>query len=187
MPGTEPQPVEWGLIARLGKTRGLRGELYGRSDSSPEQLRAYDAVRLRRDGAFVGDDWVIEDVRPYKDGLVFRFRGVDSIDAAEPLEHAEMMIPLSARPTLPDREFYFSDLVGCEVFDRRTGRKAGTVTGWQEFGGPELLEIQPEGNGGIVWIPMVREICVVVDTAAKRIEVDPPEGLLELNEGGAAG
>lgn len=175
------------MVARLGKTRGLHGELYGRSDSTPEQLCAYGTVKLRRDGTFVGDEWVVEEVRPYKDGLIFRFRGVGRIEDAEPLEHAEVMIPLSARPKLPDGEFYFSDLVGCEVFDRRTGRKAGTVTGWQEFGGPELLEVQPDGNGGIVWIPMVREICVVIDTAAKRIEVDPPEGLLELNEGGAAG
>lgn len=181
--------TDWGVVARLGKTRGLRGELYGHAGSSPEQLLAYGAVRLRRSGQWLdnGRDFAVEEVKAYKDGLIFRFRGIGSIDAAEPLEHAEVVIPLSARPALAEGEFYFADLVGCEVFDRRSGRKVGTVTGWREFGGPELLEVQPEGSGGIVWIPAVRDICVEINPAQKRITVDPPEGLLELNEGGAAG
>lgn len=192
MPDSLPPSQDWVVIAHLGKTRGLKGELYGRGGSIVERLESLRSVRLRRtDGSFVEDGrpFEIEEARPYKDGLVFRFAGVDSIDAAEPLAHCELVIPAADRPALEDGEFYFSDLVGCVVFDRQSGRKVGTVTGWQEFGGPELLEVEPEGSrsGDVVWIPLVHSICVEIDTAAKRIVVDPPEGLLELNQGGAAG
>lgn len=192
MTDTNPQNQDWVVLARLGKTRGLKGELYGRGGSIVERFDALRSIRLRRaDGSFVQDGrpFEVEQARPYKDGLVFRFAGVDSIDAAEPLAHCELVIPAADRPALEEGEFYFSDLVGCEVFDRRSGRKVGTVTGWQEFGGPELLEVEPEGSrsGDVIWIPLVHSICVEIDTGARRIVVDPPEGLLELNEGGAAG
>ena len=35
--------------------------------------------------------------------------------------------------------------------------------------------------GGEVLIPLAETICVDIDTAARRIVVDPPEGLLDVN------
>jgi 16S rRNA processing protein RimM len=37
-------------------------------------------------------------------------------------------------------------------------------------------------DGGEVLIPLVAEICTAIDPAARRIVIDPPEGLLELNK-----
>ncbi len=187
-----PESQDWVVVARLGKTRGLRGELYGRSWNAPERLAQYKRVWLRRrDGSLAagGDSFEFEQVRSYKDGLLLRFGGVDSINAAEPLEHCEVVVPPAERLPLADGEFYLSDLVGCEVFLSGSGRKVGEVAGWQEFGGPELLEVAPgtAGSSEIVWIPLVRSICVEIDLGARRIVVDPPEGLIELNEGGVAG
>ena len=183
---------DWVVVARLGKTRGLRGELYGRSWNPPDRLAEYKRVWLRRrDGSLASDgrSFEFEQVRSYKDGLLFQLCGVDSIGAAEPLEHCEVVVPAAERLPLADGEFYLSDLIGCEVFKSGSGRKIGIVTGWQEFGGPELLEVAPSTAGPerVVWIPLVRSICVEIDPGGKRIVVDPPEGLLELNEGGVAG
>jgi ribosomal 30S subunit maturation factor RimM len=47
-----------------------------------------------------------------------------------------------------------------------------------ELGASRLVVSEP---GGDVLIPLVQTICVVIDTAARRIVVDPPEGLLEVN------
>ncbi len=41
-----------------------------------------------------------------------------------------------------------------------------------------------DGARGEVLIPLVAAICTVVDPAAKRIVIDPPAGLIEVNEGG---
>ena len=37
-------------------------------------------------------------------------------------------------------------------------------------------------DAGEVLVPLAAEICRSVDTAGKRIVIDPPEGLLEVNE-----
>jgi ribosomal 30S subunit maturation factor RimM len=66
--------------------------------------------------------------------------------------------------------------LGCEVTDRRTGAGLGRVIGWQEGGGSGLLQVE-----GDLLIPFVRAICVEIDPEAKRIVVDLPEGLKELN------
>ena len=42
------------------------------------------------------------------------------------------------------------------------------------------LVVTAEG-GGEVLVPLAAAICTAIDPAAKRIVIDPPEGLLELN------
>jgi 16S rRNA processing protein RimM len=108
--------------------------------------------------------------------LIFKFQGVDTISDAEPLAGAEVRVPMSQRAPLEPGEFFQSDLVGCEVMDRRTGASLGRVTGWEDSGGPGLLVVE----GGML-IPFARAICVEIHPEAKRIVVELPEGLKDLN------
>jgi 16S rRNA processing protein RimM len=185
--GTNPPPAEsWVTLARLGRTRGLKGEIYADANEEPERFAELKRVWLRRqDGEFAhgGEALPVVEVRPYKGRLLFRFAGVDSIDAAEGLMECDVVVPREERPALEEGEFYLADLVGCEVFDRKSGRRLGTVSGWRESGGPVLLEMTAEGGRPeeAVWIPFARSICVEIDPADRRLVVDPPEGLLELN------
>jgi len=39
-----------------------------------------------------------------------------------------------------------------------------------------------EGTRGEILIPMAANICVDIDVEARKIRIDPPAGLLELNE-----
>lgn len=121
----------------------------------------------------------IESAWEHRGGLVFKFRGVDSIEDAEAIEGFEVRIPFAARRSLEENEYYQDDLVGCEVVERATGRRLGVVSGWREFGGPPLLEVEREGEP--LLIPFARAICVEIDPAGRRISVDLPEGLAELN------
>lgn len=186
MPDSEFRPEEWVSVARLGRTRGLKGEIYGDSGIEAERLGRLEQVWLRSpEGAWLRDREPLEigRVRAFKDRLLFQFVGVDSIEAAEALERCEVLIPKSERQPLDTGEYYFADLVGCAVFDRASGRKLGVVTGWQQYGGPDVLEVQVEGAPPetVAMVPFARSICVEIDPAGRRIVVDPPEGLLELN------
>jgi len=53
----------------------------------------------------------------------------------------------------------------------------GRVEAWQDGGGSGLLVVE----GGLL-IPFARSICVEIDVQARRIAVDLPEGLRELNQ-----
>ncbi|HEV2448513.1 MAG TPA: ribosome maturation factor RimM [Candidatus Sulfopaludibacter sp.] len=163
----------WVAVALLGKTRGTRGEITAVALSSkPERYQDLREVFLFGSGerAEVESTWFHGGV------LIFKFRGVDTIPDAERLCGAEVRIPSSERAALEENEFFQSDLLGCEVVDRRTGQSLGTVTGWQDAGGAGLLAV-----GGLL-IPFARAICVDIDLAARRIKVELPEGLKELNQ-----
>ena len=112
------------------------------------------------------------------DHLIFKFQGVDTISDAEKLAGAEVSIPFEQRATLSEDEVYQSDLVGCEVFDA-AGRSLGVVSDFQETGGTPLLQV-----GNDLLIPFAKEICTKVDLENKRITVNLPDGLLDLNVSG---
>jgi 16S rRNA processing protein RimM len=98
---------------------------------------------------------------------------------AEALAGAALKMPASALAPLPERTYYRHDLVGCDVKDT-AGHAIGRVTGVE---GPlEQSRLVVESDRGEVLIPMVEGICVKVDPAAKTIVVDPPHGLIEVNE-----
>jgi 16S rRNA processing protein RimM len=114
---------------------------------------------------------------------IFHFEGSDSISDAEKLVGLEVQIPLSERITLPAGSFYVSDLVGCEVYEKDTESILGRVREVQfpgdDLKGTPILEV--DSQQGELLIPLAQEICVEIDTAAHRIEVILPEGLLDLN------
>jgi len=169
---------QWVTIARLGRVWGNRGGLAATSLSGrPERFQQIREVYLFRGAEQVGAGFEVESVRPHAGEWIFKFRGVDNISQAEALEHADVRIPLAERLDLPQGEHYLSDLMGCEVRERATGELLGVVTGWRDAGGPGLLEI-----GDKLMIPFARAICVEIDTQAKRIMVDLPEGLKDLNK-----
>ena len=164
---------EWVTVAVLGKTRGNRGELTAQALSSrPDRFEKLKEVFLFGSG----DRYQVEFTWFHQENLIFKFRGIDTISDAERLSGAEVRLPIAERTPLEPGEFFQSDLIGCEVVDRRTGEPYGRVTGWQDSGGPGLLEV---GDG--LLIPFARSICVEIDPAARRIEVELPEGLKDLN------
>jgi len=115
---------------------------------------------------------------------IFLFEDSHSISDAEKLVGLEVQIPLSERIALPAGSFYVSDLVGCEIQDRDSGKLIGQVRDVQfpgeELKGTPLLEV--DSASGELLIPLAQEICVQIDTAARRVEVVLPEGLRDLNQ-----
>lgn len=165
--------ADWVTVAVLGRPRGIRGEITAFSQSShPERFANLKRVRLF--GA--GEEHFVEEVWDHKGMLIFKFEGIDNPDAAEPLRGAEVRIPPSERVELEPGEYFQSDIVGCELRDRASGRPIGKVTGWEEYGGPPLLQI----DGGRFLVPFVKAICVNIRPEQKLIEVELPEGLEEL-------
>ncbi len=166
----------WVAVAVLGKTRGNRGELTAFALSGkPERYQALREVYLFREGA-EGERLEVEFTWFHQGCLVFKFRGVDGISEAERLVGAEVRVPIAERTPLEPGEFFQSELLGCEVIDRRTGESLGRVEGWEDAGGAGLLAIE----GGLL-IPFARSICVEIEPAARRIVVELPEGLKDLN------
>jgi len=167
----------WITVAVLGKTRGNRGEITAVALSSkPERYQQLRQVYLFGGSVEEGREFEVESTWFHDATLILKFRGIDSISDAEALARAEVRVPAAERMTLDPGEFFESDLVGCEVIDRRTGNSLGRVTGLEDSGGAGNLAV-----GRDLLIPFARSICVHIDPAARRIEVELPEGLEDLN------
>lgn len=168
---------EFVTIARVVKTQGRRGEVGVEMHSDfPERFkdrRRVFALNLKGERR----ELQIEDFWPHKDLMVLKFAGVDSISDAETLLKSELQVPAAERTKL-DAGWYVSDLVGCKVADH--GREIGEVAE-VEFGAGEapLLVVKQRNQEHL--IPLTETFTKQVDTAAKRIELLLPDGMLEIN------
>lgn len=123
----------------------------------------------------------IEHVWMHGADVILKFKGIDTISDAERLRGCDVVIPFSERAELSEGEYYQSDLVGCEVTSS-DGRLLGVVMDWQETGGTPLVEVRrPDGKDLLV--PFAKSIFTKIDLEQRRIEVDLPEGLEDLNNG----
>ena len=167
-------PPRWVAVARLGRTRGLKGEIFADGD-----YQRTGKVTLFRGEDVVGEFTVVS-VTPYKGRLIFRFKEAPTIDEAEPLNGCTVCIPEDERTPLEEGEYYLSDLVGCTAVEAGTTRVIGTVENWQECGGPAVIEIRRAGGGEPLLVPFAKAIWVGIDLGARRGELNLPEGLEAL-------
>jgi 16S rRNA processing protein RimM len=165
------------VIAEILRPRGNRGELLAKSQTDvPGRMEHLKQAQVRlKDASDVQVE--IAEAWPYKEDWVLKFAGVDSVDSAERFRGGDIWLPASERGNLAEGEFFQSDLIGCTVVERATGKCVGLVQGWQQYGGPPLMEVNRDGRE--VLIPFVDSICSV-DLTRRSIGVDLPEGLLEL-------
>ena len=80
-------------------------------------------------------------------------------------------------PDAPDGEYYYFELIGCTCEDRHEG-ELGRVDAIVEDGGGLLLQVVADDR--TLLVPFVREYLVSVDVEAQRIELELPEGLVDL-------
>lgn len=116
----------------------------------------------------------------YLDGkglYVLQLAGVRDRTAAEALRGCKLYVPERDRPQLEDGEFHVSDLIGLPVYHQVNQALVGTVTDVMSAG-HDLLEVKsPQGKSML--IPFVEAIVPIVDLRDRRIEITPPDGLIE--------
>lgn len=172
-------------VARIVRPHGVRGEVAAEILTDfPERLTRLTSVELwdghsppRR--IAVRKCWLSHS----RGGqAIFHFAACDCVDDAKKLVGLEVQVPLADRVQLPASSYYISDLIGCEVREKggaEVGRVRDVEINGEGVSGTPLLVV--DSQQGEILIPLAQEICVSIDTAARRIEVVLPEGLLDLN------
>lgn len=168
------------LVGRVARTHGNKGQVIVNPETDfPDRRFRRGQVLLVGPEQTAAPREILE-VRFQQGRPIVALEGIETMNDAEALAGTELWVAADTLEPLPDNTFYHHDLIGCDVVERG-GAVVGTVTAVE--GPMDRSHLIVEGGRGEVMIPLVAEI-VTVDTAAKRITIDPPEGLLALNEKG---
>ena len=111
-----------------------------------------------------------------KGALIARIDGVTTKEDADALRGMDLLARRDQLPSLPDDEFYHTDLMGLTAFDTG-GAELGRVKAVQSNGADDLLEIVAPGLKDSVLVPFTKAIVPTVDLSTGRIILDPPRGI----------
>ena len=192
--GTAPeeavQALQWTWLARIRRPQGRKGEVFADILTDfPEKF----AERLRL--------WLLPEGTPakagraaapravelvnhwlHKGGVVLHFSGVGSINDAEALAGLIVAIPQAERAALGEDETYIGDLIGCALVDVAGAEPelVGEIKDVDRTAGPVALLVV-RGAGGEILVPFAKSYLRKIDLNAKRVEMELPEGLIDLN------
>jgi 16S rRNA processing protein RimM len=167
------------LVGRIARPHGIRGQVIVNPETDFPAERFHAGAELFVSRAGRAEPITITTVRFQQERPVIGLVGVDDMNAAAALAGAELRVPIERLSILPPDTYYRHDLIGCAV-ETTVGTIIGRVDDVEGTMGGSRLVVAADG-GGEVLVPLAAEICTVIDPAGKRIVIDPPDGLLELN------
>ncbi len=165
-------------LAKLGKPFGLKGEIKAMS------LTSYPKERFKRGAKFVlesGDrksqrEVTLSSCRISGDSLVFSFEEITTVDEAETLRNAELLIDEKDAP-LPKDAYRIKDLIGLKAIDQE-GRQIGTVKDVLQYGPTPTFRIGRNGEKDF-FVPFVLGKFVrEVDLEKGEMGINVIEGML---------
>ena len=167
------------VVGRVARPHGLRGQVVvtPETDFVEERFRTGATFWTRSDR---GDEALtVSSARVQNGRPVIGFEGFATIEDVERLAGLDLRVPEETLQPLADGAYYVHDLVGC-VVETTSGERVGEVSRVDGGAGASVLSVR--GPRGEVLVPLAADICIEVDIAGRKIRVNPPEGLLELNE-----
>lgn len=162
-------------VGAIAGAFGVHGELRIKSFTA-DPLAIEDYVPLTDETGSRSFD--LELLREIKNGYAARIEDVDTKEDADALKGLRLFARRDQLPSLPDDEYYYSDLVDLAVFDTG-GQQIGKVKAVHNHGAGDLLEVIVPGQSKTVLLPFTLDAVPTVDLSAGRIVADPPEGILE--------
>jgi len=161
------------IVGAIGGAFGVRGEVRLKSYcADPQAIADYTPLFSESGRRFAQ----IVLTGQLKNGFTARIDGVITKEDADALRNVNLYADRSVMPSLPDDEYYYSDLIGLTVLDTG-GATLGTVKNVMDHGAGDLLEVIVPGASDTVLLPFTQAAVPTVDLGSKRIIADPPDGL----------
>jgi len=166
------------VVGSIARAHGIRGQVIVNPETDfPERRFRPGAIVFAKRGESI-DALVVTTARLQNGRPVIGLEGVETMNEAEALAGLELRVPVEELAPLPAGTYYHHDHVGFSVVTVR-GEEIGTVESVEGTAGGSRLVVA--GAKGEILIPLASEICQTIDVRARRIVIEPPEGLLDLN------
>lgn len=169
-------------VGRVVKAHGISGEVVVEVHTDDPDTRFVPGATLRakQSGGHGGErDYVVDAVRDHGERLLVRLVGIADREAADALRGSLFVIDSEDLPPIDEPDTYYDhQLEGLRVHTT-TGRDIGTVAEVLHTAAGELLAVKRDDAGELL-VPFVSAIVTSVSLDEATVEIDPPEGLLEL-------
>lgn len=121
----------------------------------------------------------IEGVKFFKQMVILKFKGIDSLDDAFHLKQKELYILRKDAVKLKADEYFIADLIGMDVFDDQEN-KLGKLIDVMTTGANDVYIVQMQENEKELLIPAIKECILNIDVEQKKMVIHLMEGLLDL-------
>lgn len=173
-------------VGRVVKAHGIGGEIVVeiRTDDPDARFAPGNTLRGKASRGGGERDFVVESVREHGGRLLIRLAGVADRDSADALRGTLFVVDSDDLPPIDEADTYYDhELEGLHV-RTITGQDVGVVGEVLHTAAGELLAVRrvdaAAGEQGEVLVPFVSAIVTSVSLDEGRIEIDPPDGLLDL-------
>lgn len=160
-------------VGKIINTHGLRGEVKIVTwTDSPEVFEELKFCIAKMRGVETRLD--IKNIKYQKNNIIVAFSQLTSIEEAEKLKNATLLVPREELGELPEGVYYIADLIGCEVFDG--SGKIGDLVDVFGTGSNDVYDIKREGKKNLL-VPIIDGVLQSVDIENKKIIIEIPKGL----------
>ena len=164
-------------LGRIVRKHSFKGEVVIKLDTDePELYKNMESVYVEFGSNLV--PFFIEKSSLHKGNqLRVQFEDVYSEEEADAILKSDIYLPLNLLPKLSGNKFYYHEVIGFKVIDVNFG-EVGAIVHINDKAAQPLFEIDRDGKE--IFIPMIDDFIKKVDRENKTIEVETPEGLIEL-------
>jgi 16S rRNA processing protein RimM len=175
--GRQSEPEIAPGFVRVGRITGTHG-LDGAMRMRPDNPDSDTLDRVRR--VFVGPDareYTLRNARRINRSTIrIVLEGVGGIDVAEAMRGAAVMVPIADLPAAGPGEFYYFQVVGCEVMTT-DGRRLGVIEEVFSTGANDVWVVR---NGTAeVLVPVIEDVVKAMDLDARKMTIEAVPGLLD--------
>jgi 16S rRNA processing protein RimM len=164
-------------LGKIAKKFSFKGEVLIYLDTDePELYENMESVFVEFNKNLV-PYFIINSNLHKNDFLRVKFEDVDTEADADSIMNCEIYLPLNMLPKLEGNKFYFHEVIGFEIEDKRLG-VFGKIVSINDSSAQPLFEVL---NGNVeILIPMIDQFLVKIDRENKKVIMDLPEGLVEM-------
>lgn len=164
--------TEWVSLAKVGRPFGVKGWVHVHPiNDMPDLLLSLESVNLLYPNG-KQEDIQIKASKAHGVSLVMNFEGPADRDIVKRFTNAMVRIRHEDLPSLAEGEYYWVDMVGCDVHDAQ-GQQIGVVDHFFETGAHQVIAIMQDQT--TVCAPFIMNDTVVsIDLESRRIVMDWP-------------
>ncbi len=145
------------LIAKIGKTRGLKGEFFLRSFAEKlETLISFKKFFSLQ--SFIMEEIFFEYIKKSNNNIIAKLKSIDDIEGIKSFGQKDIYVLKSELPELEKNEAYWFELEKMQVLNLE-GQHLGNVDRVDNFGANDVLKVQKKNK--TLLIPFIKNRVII--------------------------